>query len=114
MRPRHAAALALVGWYLMVPPISDRGHVELDKPLSTWQQDGAFEAGSDCRRAIDNELTCDGAIYQGTAQEIDQACKFAPGTKPRTDDVMRLAAHFRLARYAHALCIATDDPRLAD
>jgi hypothetical protein len=22
MKPRHAAALALVGWYLMVPPIT--------------------------------------------------------------------------------------------
>lgn|SRR5579863_365286 len=97
----------------MVPPISDEGRIELSKPLSSWQRDGAFDVGSACRHAIDIELTCDAAIYEGTAQEINQACNFAPGTKPRTDDVMRQAAHFRMARYAHALCIATDDPRLA-
>lgn len=33
---RHAAALALVGWYLMVPPFSNKS-VLYDAPLSGWQ-----------------------------------------------------------------------------
>jgi hypothetical protein len=38
MCPGHAAALALVGWYLMVPPpvIHSSVPVDLDAPLSKW------------------------------------------------------------------------------
>jgi len=34
MKPRHAAALALVGWYLMMPPW--RPTVDVSAPLSRW------------------------------------------------------------------------------
>jgi hypothetical protein len=33
MKPRHAAAPALVGWYLMTPPL-DSGQVLSDAPIS--------------------------------------------------------------------------------
>jgi hypothetical protein len=37
MKPRHAAALALVGWYLMVPPIDrSSGQADVSAPLSEW------------------------------------------------------------------------------
>jgi hypothetical protein len=36
MTLRHASALALVGWYLMVPPFSAK-NVFYDRPLSDWQ-----------------------------------------------------------------------------
>jgi hypothetical protein len=41
VKPRHAAALALVGWYLMVPPFSkidQWGHPHADPgaPLAKW------------------------------------------------------------------------------
>jgi hypothetical protein len=35
MKPRHAAALALVGWYLMLPPFNGKS-VDADAPLSKW------------------------------------------------------------------------------
>src|SRR5216683_7713449 len=43
MKPRHAAALALVGWYVMVPPpvIHSSVPVNLGAPLSEW---GIFSA----------------------------------------------------------------------
>lgn len=36
MKPRHAAALALVGWYLMVPPLASLQSqtADLHAPLS--------------------------------------------------------------------------------
>jgi hypothetical protein len=37
MKPRHAAALALVGWYLMTPPMYERHHIDADVPVSQWQ-----------------------------------------------------------------------------
>jgi hypothetical protein len=44
MKPRHAAALALVGWYLMVPPPMDGNPQtpDLSAPLSKWQRDPAL------------------------------------------------------------------------
>ena len=43
MKPRHAAALALVGWYLMVPMVQKKGPVETLGPPT-----GAKTSGSDC------------------------------------------------------------------
>jgi hypothetical protein len=49
MKPRHAAALALVGWYLMVPPrVYNAGnmlHIEIKAPLSKWERWGSFDSG---------------------------------------------------------------------
>jgi hypothetical protein len=47
MKLRHAAALALVGWYLMVPP-SQRGGVSLDAPLRSWRSFGNYDTARDC------------------------------------------------------------------
>jgi hypothetical protein len=43
MKPRHAAALALVGWYLMVPPSE---HVNL--PISRWNHIASFDTADKC------------------------------------------------------------------
>jgi hypothetical protein len=44
----HAAALALVGWYLMTPPISTPGKLNTDAPLPAWQQDSAHDTAAAC------------------------------------------------------------------
>ena len=49
MQLRHAAALALVGWYLMVPPIRN-GRVDKDA-MSQWTMDSVHEKLPDCRSA---------------------------------------------------------------
>jgi hypothetical protein len=38
MKPCHAAALALIGWYLMLPPLLSRHPLifETHAPLSRW------------------------------------------------------------------------------
>jgi hypothetical protein len=43
MSLRHNAALALVGWYLMVPPASGS-----KLPISQWEQLGNFDKIDDC------------------------------------------------------------------
>jgi hypothetical protein len=53
MNFRHAAAFALVGWYLMTPPMS-RGdkypQICLDEsaPLSSWSMSEAFDTAAEC------------------------------------------------------------------
>jgi hypothetical protein len=102
VKPRHAAALALVGWYLLVPPQTPvkGGHIyDEDKngnlvnersappellrgatmvhpeaPLAEWAQAGAFDTATAC-----------------------EVARFKLGTSGMRD----------LAK-----CIASDDPRL--
>jgi hypothetical protein len=56
MKCRHAAALALVGWYLMTPPLArgviDRGVIEWDAPLTSWKIIGRYETHSECRAVL--------------------------------------------------------------
>ena len=52
MTIRHAAALALVGWYLMVPPvIPGTGEVNQSVPLSQWTIRRRFPHNQGCEAA---------------------------------------------------------------
>jgi hypothetical protein len=99
MKPRHAAALALVGWYLIVPPASDwtkyhKGsngaflHGFPSAPLSRWKRQGDFGSQIECEKARQRLTTRDG---QGANQLPTNAKQYFA---------------------AHATCVATDDPRL--
>ena len=87
---RHVTMLALVGWYLMLPPM---GSVESRRnpstgfyvaystqPLSTWEIEGSYDTAGECRSAV------------------EQADQLARQNCPDCSAV--------------AACIATDDPRL--
>ena len=55
-KPRHAAALALVAWYLMLPPItyesvSGEPRVASDDPLGTWKILGSYDSAAECHQA---------------------------------------------------------------
>jgi hypothetical protein len=87
MKLRHAAALALVGWYLMSPPhLHWNGqHVtfSLDAPLREWKVVQPFDEAWKCdKRLMQNVVEC--------------------GTCPLE------------SLWLSAQCIATDDPRLKD
>jgi hypothetical protein len=105
MKPRHAAALALVGWYLMTPPLgptkcssvpneglamilSCQARIESQAPLREWKREPdsqEFESKTDCERAISND--CHRKVEaDGTSNLEGELCN---------DE-----------------CIATDDPRL--
>ena len=45
MKFHHAAALALAGWYLMVPPVQQSSQLAPNPhaPLKDWSQEGAFD-----------------------------------------------------------------------
>lgn len=53
MKPRHVAALALIGWYLMVPPGYSRTPDEPDTeaPLRKWHIIRTFDSAADCEIA---------------------------------------------------------------
>jgi hypothetical protein len=105
VKPRHAAALALVGWYLMVPPDSTVPHsVDSAAPMSRWSIVTNFESADTCKQAL-TELQ----NKNGDPAKLDATGRLRRFQKREPAD-LGLAR----ARIDHASCIATGDPRLKE
>jgi hypothetical protein len=94
MKPRHAAALALVGWYLMVPPprtVGDHFETNFYAPLSKWTRLRMFDFQSQC-----------------------EATRKAYQQKPTGNLVIMLGAAEAQATTKASQCVATEDPRLKE
>ena len=104
MRLRHAAALALVGWYLMVPP---RGAQE-EKPLSEWAAMGAFDSSGECTAAqhdlVENARKDFKKRYGKAADRASIAAATGRASSTQELDQINLLS---------AQCVASDDPGLA-
>jgi hypothetical protein len=104
MNLRHAAALALVGWCLMVPPERylelrfepNSSRVLMPPPFDgTWRAKATFNSANDCEVAREKHET-DLALAVKSA--IPKRYEAHPTLSSPIDD--------------GALCIVTDDPRL--
>jgi hypothetical protein len=91
MNSRHTAALALVGWYLMTPPLTKTGDVNLEAPLAQWKITNSFDTAIDCRTVL--------LQVQGYLPNPETGKKGPITTNPRQTNLV---------------CIATDDPRLKE
>jgi hypothetical protein len=83
MNLHHAAALALVGWYLMVPPLTSDNKIHDAAPIAEWQILDSFD----------------------TAQHCDD-------TRFRLMDASENTEAWRHERALRSACISTDDLRL--
>jgi len=104
MKSRHAAALALVGWYLIAPPTKQSptsGAVSLDvsAPLAKWQRIDSFDTAAECRAAQ--------AKTGVVAIEPDDISILHDGDK-------EWWAKNAKTTVAASKCIATDDRRLKE
>jgi hypothetical protein len=109
MNPRHAAALALVGWYLMVPP-SPNGIFPNEKaPLSEWVIITGADSAYECR-----ELEI--ALQQRAIREW----RARIGTRPAGEDKAiydkavqkTIEQMWEITPVGYATCVSTYDPRL--
>ena len=91
MKLRHAAALALVGWYLMMPPMASDLRPDEAAPLATWGLVESFDSAQACKRALH--------------KYSDEAIKKVQGG---SESSTTNSARFVVAEE----CIASDDPRL--
>jgi hypothetical protein len=102
MKPLHASALAVVIWYLMIPPIGADNKIDPHAPLSQWRKGVSFQSQKECddslKDAIQNPMTP--AEYQAAAKATRKA-----KMKPLTMSEMT-------KRTAESQCVAGDDPRL--
>ncbi|MFZ0247756.1 hypothetical protein [Candidatus Binatus sp.] len=100
-KSRHVVALALVGWYLMMPPDSAKvpHSVDSDVPLSRWIVVASF----------DTQENCEGVLAGIQSKEQD------PISLDRTGKLARFQKHDEAlgkARAVNAACVESDDFRL--
>jgi hypothetical protein len=88
MKLHHAAALALVGWYLIIPPSNLSPTNAYKQPLNSWPIIRSFDSADDCED------------FKGTFVESSHQQRAFGVLNPSYRD------------YMFAQCIATDDPRL--
>ncbi len=95
----HAAALALVGWYLLMPPIvieGDKAKIDGSVALSKWDRgDRVYETESACEET------------NARLRAIAERHKNWIGPSGSVT-----AASDRYVLLTNQRCIATDDPRL--
>jgi hypothetical protein len=113
MKPRHAAALALVGWYLMTaPPHSEKSrcgkYTDPCAPLSQWYFYNELSTWTPMDRLhalkFDFEERCE-------AKKRDRYTKLVETRHPPpywTEGAINATTEFA----SHAQCIASDNPRL--
>ncbi|MGD0671186.1 MAG: hypothetical protein ABSB13_03860 [Candidatus Binatus sp.] len=102
MKSRHGAALAIVAWYLMIPPINADNRVDAGAPLSDWRRSVSFDSADECKAslkdAIENPMTP--SEYQATAQATLKA------------RMLPLSQSEMTRRMQESVCVSADDPRL--
>lgn len=102
MKNFHAAALALVGWFLMVPPhVDEKGHLDTGVPLARWEQMGNYNSADECN--ADRE-----SLMKRDQREYNLSLK----SNPPQSTLLKDAAHKAALNSSAALCIGADDPRL--
>jgi len=96
----HAAALTLVGWYLMVPPqISDSPlKFDYNAPLSNWKIGSSYDTAKDCENGK-------WAIFEPFLRTLLKA----PPSQGKFDALNRL-----MTRAGSNECISNDDSRLKE
>lgn len=103
MNACHATALALVGWYLVVPPVhSSKGDAYVDwrASYSEWYVVRFFNHEEDCRIAV---RTAERDAWRGSLTLIPDKLRASPAQddpKPWLD------------QQADAECIVSDNPHL--
>jgi hypothetical protein len=83
LKPRHAAALALLGaWWIITAPVKN-GIVDVAAPLTTWDLGTATSVKSICVEEVLRQHRCAAILRGGPGDAIDD-CDF-PDEKGRKD-----------------------------
>jgi hypothetical protein len=111
MKLRHAAALALVGWFLMMPPLLKKS-VDLTAPFSRWVTVNSYDTSKQCE---DEKASIQDAAPENLSQLKSQLKGLGIKDDPADNKERLKIAHdmyFDEVVVPLAQCIASDDPRL--
>jgi hypothetical protein len=109
MNFRHAAALALVGWYLIGPPrYLLTGRPAPEAPLTEWTAYDTYATQAECLNERDKRIKFTAGNHPMNpklATILEQQRKFPPGTIQKMND-----HNFEWSLLNQ--CVKADDPRL--
>ncbi len=102
---RHIGALALVVWYLMLPPLVLRDSVvDLElPPLSKWSTLGRYDSAAECW----HDRAWRQVFSESSLAEFQPHLDFLQPQSPSKEATFDMGI-------AAAQCIASDDPRLKE
>jgi hypothetical protein len=115
---RHAAALALVGWYLMIPPLpTTSGWFSNNSgpaPISQWKLWASFDSAMLCEayRGADDSTWLDRVRRLAAEELADEAEERRNPSKFKASKVANEEFDKFKDSMDRARCIETDDPRL--
>jgi len=96
MKATHAAALALVAWYMLVPPLVNEPYkIDTEAPMSSWKVYQTFNTSAECQHLL------------SSAQS-----KYKPTATAPSGTIKRGTRAFAL-QMVFAQCVKSDDPGLA-
>jgi hypothetical protein len=98
MEFRLAAALALVGWYLMIPP-----QAAVHAPLSQWNRVESYATNDLCESAKDFSI-----------QMINHPASLGPDVPARVHQIGPARMTEIRQQVSASQCIASDDPSLKE
>jgi hypothetical protein len=107
MNLRLTAALALVGWYLMVPP-----NKKNDAPLSEWTVSRSYDSAQDCQSAQNKNRDQAAAKLKTYDNMTDQQRRDLQHNQQAFDQETADSDSFDQA--FQSACVASDDPRLKE
>ena len=124
MTPRHAAALALVGWYLMAPPMDQNTHkINLDAALNEYMVWKSYDSAQTCEadRAKDRDLSVAKLKANEAKDRVlmkeEEALPLGPVTSERRElwheeEALMNEADTLISTSSALTCVEADDPRL--
>ncbi len=127
MKIRHAAALALVGWYLMVPPPQTdpvnglpNGAPNLLARFRYWRNEGSFDTAKECNSMLESNIQLMRQIeanvrseHKSEQQEVAEEDKRDHDAKLPKGWSYKMR-HYGMTADMSAQYVATDDPRLKE
>ena len=105
MNLRHPAALALVGWYLMFPPVASNGRVDAYAPLSKWWKFEKDDSAGECRTFLLEFRQ--GPVTEAEWEDSRRAAQELGHTPTLNPDELQ-------KRLLDSLCIEEHDPQLKE
>jgi hypothetical protein len=122
MNLRHAAALALMGWYLIIPPpvgmqewgVTLDTRVNSKAPLSQWVQLGQYDNANECAAAQEATLR---SLGRQMGDVRGQIANLPSSDKLLSERNLKLfeenaETYFKVLEIIKSQCISSDDPRL--
>jgi hypothetical protein len=96
MKANHIAGLALVAWYLMVPPpVNAPYKIDTEAPITSWKVYRTFNSADECKQSL-----------SAAKSKYNQTATAPIGTIKRGSRAFALQMVF-------GQCVKSDDPGLA-